>query len=289
MTSSAIPWIVLIAALMGAASGCAGWLITHAVLAGNTGSASRRTGLPAWLRLSVPLAAAAAPAIGAVIRPRWLSAARQQLRRCELEEAIEPCEWIVLPALTCAACGILAWTAGAGVATSLAASLAGASWPALWLRDRRLKLMRGIDRELPRFLELLTLAVEAGCALGAALRIGVEAANESSLRRGLAEALRAIHAGRPRGEALTELAARYEHPGLQAMLAAIVHADASGAGVATSLRAQAVQRTEERFARAERLAMESPVKMLAPLILCIFPCAFLVIGFPIAHRLMQWT
>jgi len=37
------------------------------------------------------------------------------------------------------------------------------------------------------------------------------------------------------------------------------------------------------------LVMESPVKMLAPLILCIFPCAFLVIGFPIAHRLMQWS
>ena len=35
--------------------------------------------------------------------------------------------------------------------------------------------------------------------------------------------------------------------------------------------------------------MESPVKMLAPLILCIFPCAFLVIGFPIAHRLLQWA
>ncbi len=50
-----------------------------------------------------------------------------------------------------------------------------------------------------------------------------------------------------------------------------------------------LQRTEERFARAERLAMESPVKMLGPLILCIFPCAFLVIAFPIAHRLLQWA
>ena len=88
---------------------------------------------------------------------------------------------------------------------------------------------------------------------------------------------------------LAELATRYGHPGLQTMLAAILHADASGAGVAATLRAQSVQRTEERFARAERLAMESPVKMLAPLVLCIFPCAFLVIGFPIAQRLLQWT
>src|SRR5690606_15694189 len=98
-----------------------------------------------------------------------------------------------------------------------------------------------------------------------------------------------IHAGRPRSEALTSLVQRFGHPGLQAMLGAIVHAEMSGAGIAGTLRAQTVQRTEERFARAERLAMESPVKMLGPLILCIFPCAFLVIGFPFAHCLLQWT
>jgi len=53
------------------------------------------------------------------------------------------------------------------------------------------------------------------------------------------------------------------------------------------LRAQAEQRRTERFQRAEKLALEAPVKMLGPLILCIFPCTFIVIGFPIAIQLMH--
>ncbi len=43
----------------------------------------------------------------------------------------------------------------------------------------------------------------------------------------------------------------------------------------------------ERFARAEKLAMEAPVKLLGPLILCIFPCTFIVLGYPIVLRLME--
>ena len=52
------------------------------------------------------------------------------------------------------------------------------------------------------------------------------------------------------------------------------------------LRAQSEQRLNERFSRAEKLAMEAPVKMLAPLVLCIFPCTFLVLGFPILIRFL---
>jgi tight adherence protein C len=56
------------------------------------------------------------------------------------------------------------------------------------------------------------------------------------------------------------------------------------------LRAQSEQRRAERFLRAEKLALEAPVKMLFPMIFCIFPCTFLVIGFPLAVKLLgvQW-
>jgi tight adherence protein C len=53
------------------------------------------------------------------------------------------------------------------------------------------------------------------------------------------------------------------------------------------LRAQSEQRRNERFARAEKAAMEAPVKMLFPLIAFIFPCTFLVIGFPIVVQFMR--
>ena len=282
-------WIAALASTMGAAVACAGWFATRAAIDSRRDAGRGRAGLAGWLRICLPVAAVLSTALMPLLRKEWLASTHTRLRRADLEEAVLPQEWLALPLLPGIAGAAITLTVGGEGATILFAGLAGGLWPVLWLRDRTRKVAREIDRELPRFLELLTLAVEAGCALGAALRIGVEASAAGVLQRGLAEALRAIHAGRPRGEALTDLMRRFGHSGLHTMLSAIVHADMSGAGIASTLRAQTVQRTEERFARAERLAMESPVKMLGPLILCIFPCAFFVIGFPIAHRLLQWT
>ncbi|OXC91171.1 type II secretion protein F, partial [Achromobacter sp. KAs 3-5] len=53
------------------------------------------------------------------------------------------------------------------------------------------------------------------------------------------------------------------------------------------LRAQAAQCRSDRHTRAEQLAMQAPVKMLLPLIGCIFPCTFIVLAFPIAMQLLQ--
>ncbi|MGD9599061.1 MAG: type II secretion system F family protein [Steroidobacteraceae bacterium] len=283
------PWVALLAAMMGASVACVSGLASRAVLAARRDLAQPRVALPLWLRLVLPAAAALAPLWRRVCGAASIARAGVRLRRADLDDSIRAGEWLALPPAMALAGVVAAAAARGGPMTVLAAAMAGACWPALWLRDRRRALARAIDRELPHLLELLTLAVEGGCALGAALRIAVDAGSAGVLQRGLAEALQAIRAGRPRDEALANLAHRYEHAGLHAMVGAIVHAEASGAGVAATLRAQSVQRTEERFARAERLAMESPVKMLAPLILCIFPCAFLVIGFPIAHRLLQWA
>jgi len=248
-----------------------------------------RAALPPWLRTALPVASMLTPAARIASPAALLDHVSRRLRFADLDDHICGPQWCALCPVMAAAAAACAALMHSGSGGLLLAAAVGGAWPTLWLRDRRRRLVRELDRALPRLLELLTLAVEAGCSLGAALRISVEAGEQGALQRGLAEALRAIHAGRARADALTDLARRYEHPGLDAMVAAIAHADASGAGIGGTLRAQTIQRTEERFARAERLAMESPVKMLGPLILCIFPCAFLVIGFPIAHRLLQWS
>src|SRR3546814_11841597 len=54
------------------------------------------------------------------------------------------------------------------------------------------------------------------------------------------------------------------------------------------LRSQSEQRRAERFLRAEKLALEAPVKMLFPMVFCIFPCTFLIIGFPIVTTLLAF-
>jgi tight adherence protein C len=60
-----------------------------------------------------------------------------------------------------------------------------------------------------------------------------------------------------------------------------------GMNLGPVLRVQADQRRAERFLRAEKLAMEAPVKMLFPLIAFIFPCTFIVLFFPIVMKFMN--
>ena len=76
-------------------------------------------------------------------------------------------------------------------------------------------------------------------------------------------------------------------PAIAGLVSALVQADGLGMSLGPVLRAQAEQRRAERFARAEKLAMEAPVKLLLPLIAFIFPCTFAVLAFPIAIKFMQ--
>ena len=62
-------------------------------------------------------------------------------------------------------------------------------------------------------------------------------------------------------------------------------AEQIGMNLAPVLRAQSDQRRAERFLRAEKMALQAPVKMLFPMVVCIFPCTFLIIGFPIAIKI----
>jgi tight adherence protein C len=132
---------------------------------------------------------------------------------------------------------------------------------------------------------LLTLGLEAGCAFGASLQLTIARSAPGPLREAMERALQEMRAGRTRAEALQRLSQRLRVSALTASVAAIIQAESTGVSLAPVMRAQAIRGTQERFARAEKRAMEAPVKMLGPLVLCIFPCTFIVIGFPIAVHL----
>jgi tight adherence protein C len=106
------------------------------------------------------------------------------------------------------------------------------------------------------------------------------------LRNELRHALADMRAGAPRAEALKDLAQRVDLPALRSLVVALGQADQLGMSLGPVLRAQSAQRRAERFLRAEKLALEAPVKMLFPMVFCIFPCTFLIIGFPIAIKLI---
>jgi tight adherence protein C len=129
--------------------------------------------------------------------------------------------------------------------------------------------------------------VEAGATLTSGIRLILEQAPPGALRGYFERVLREVRSGRPRAQAFAEVADAYAVESLGTLAAALAAAEGAGLSLGQVLRTQAAQRTAERFARAEKLAMQAPVKMLGPLILCIFPCTFIVIAVPIAVRLKE--
>jgi len=252
--------------------------------------ASQSSAAPRVLRwLSLPirtLATLIAPHVSEAAR----SAVSRRLARADLDAAVAADEWLALGPVLAAIASSVAYLLAAqihGDATLVAgaAGVAAGAAPWLWLAERIKRLRFAVLRELPGCLDTLTLALEAGCAFGAALQLTLERATESPLRRALQRCQQEMRAGRGRRESLERFDRRLAIPAISATVAAIVQAEVTGVSLAPVMRAQALRGTQERFARAEKLAMEAPVKMLAPLVLCIFPCTFIVVGFPIAATL----
>lgn len=248
--------------------------------------ARHATGLPAWLRLGLPLAMPLAERIGPHLPILLRERVQQRLRRAGLEEELLPQHWLASTAILTSAVGMVMGALTGSLLLAVVAAAVGGILQSAWLRDRIVRRRNQVIRDLPVYLDMVTLALEAGGSLGVALRVATERAPDSTLRRAFLRVQGDLRAGRSRAEALTALAERLDLPAVRTLVAALVQAEASGASLATVLRAQADQRMEERFSRAERLALEAPVKMLAPLVLCIFPCTFAVLAFPLLMRFL---
>ena len=169
----------------------------------------------------------------------------------------------------------------------LVAAAAGYGFPAIWLRDQIAVRRRQTLKTLPFLLDIITLCVEAGLNLTGAITQAVAKGPAGALRDELSRVLRDVRAGRPRIDALRALADRMDEPSITNLVSALIQAENMGMNLGPILRAQSEQRRAERFARAEKLAMEAPVKMLFPLIAFIFPCTFVVLGFPIAMKFLH--
>jgi tight adherence protein C len=246
---------------------------------------------PAWLRVVWLPTQVFAWYLGPRLSLAQREAILAKLRKAELDLAVSPQQWfgarIALAGFAAGLCAALGSLYGYSAAnTAIAGACAGFLYPALWLRDRIKRNELQILRDLPTYLDVLTLAVEGGCSLTSAIAIAVDKARTGPLRRAFERLLREVRAGKPRAEALRSMQERLDMPAVTSLTAAMTQAERTGASLGNVLRAQAIQRTNERFARAEKLAMEAPVKMLGPLVTCIFPCTFIVLGFPIAMKFM---
>jgi tight adherence protein C len=153
------------------------------------------------------------------------------------------------------------------------------------VRDRAKARRAAMTRALPHHLDLLTLSVEAGLDFGAALGKVVEKGREGPLSNELSITLKELRLGRIREDALRDLAARAAMPALTSFAHALAQADRMGTPLGKVLRVLSSQMRAERTQRAEKLAAEAPVKLLLPLIGCIFPTLFLMLFGPIAYQM----
>jgi tight adherence protein C len=186
---------------------------------------------------------------------------------------------------------ILVFAMGAGIGMIQLGIMAGMSAVGLYMpfnivSSRARQRQTAIIKSLPDAFDLITTCVEAGLGLDAALSRVAEKV-EGPFAQELARSLRDIALGKSRKEALKELGERTQVPDLLQFTNAVIQAEAMGSSVGTVLRVQSDQLRVRRRQRAEEQAYKAPVKMLFPLVLCIFPTLFIVILGPAIITIMQ--
>jgi tight adherence protein C len=148
--------------------------------------------------------------------------------------------------------------------------------PEFWLSGRVRKRQHAILLQIPDALDLLTISVRAGLGFDAALGKVVEkmvGPLTDEFRRALAE----VRVGKARRDALRDIIPRTEVPALTNFIGAIIQAEQLGVSISKVLQVQSEQLRIERRQRAEEMAAKAPIKMLFPLVGCIFPSLFIVI------------
>lgn len=255
-----------------------------------TGREVARSDLSAYDRLVAPLLDAM-KGIGRRLSPAGTG---DKLAR-SLDRAGNPGSWTVERVLGAKGVGLVVGALGGlgygglNVKGVLWAGIAGTALfflPDLLVYNAALKRQELVRKGLADSLDMLTVCVEAGLGFDAAL-LQVARATKGPIAGEFARALSEIQIGKTRGEAFTSLGERNTAPEVKNFVSALVQADRLGLPVGAVLREQANNMRLVRRQRAEEQAQKVTVKILFPLLVCIFPALFIVIIGPGAIRMLQ--
>jgi tight adherence protein C len=183
---------------------------------------------------------------------------------------------IVVAVISLAIFGLLGGNPAFGFIMALLGGAVGFLGPEFWLGRRIKARQKKILLGIPDTLDLLTISVRAGLGFDAALGKVTEKLHgplSDEFRRALSE----IRVGKSRREALRGIVARTDVPALTNFIGAVIQAEQLGVSISKVLQVQSEQLRIERRQRAEEAAAKAPIKMLLPLVGCIFPSLFIVI------------
>lgn len=252
--------------------------------------------LPLGLRLIWPLVSVATFVIAPRLSPAKLEQAHRRLQTAGQDFVLAPEQLYGLRVVGAALAALFLWLllwmldkqgAALYALAGLAGVVAGWLYPSLWLGERRSKRRRLVVKDLPVFLDFITMAVEAGLNITGGIEQATQKGPVGPLAQEFTRMLRDVRSGLPRAEALRRMAERMDMAQISSFTGTLIQADRVGASLGDTLRAQAAQRREERFLRAEKLALEAPVKMMLPLVMFFFPLIFLMLGYFIFLRMKQ--
>ena len=175
------------------------------------------------------------------------------------------------------------------MAVTVLCALLGFYLPDIWLNHKGEARRQKILQSLPDAMDLLVICVEAGMGLDGAIN---KVAQELGL--GSPELSEEFHlmnlelrAGKQRTDALKNLALRTNLDEISSLTTLLIQTDKFGTSMADALRVYSDSYRTQRYQRAEEVAAKLPVKMVIPLVLCIFPSLFLVILGPAAINIYR--
>jgi tight adherence protein C len=177
------------------------------------------------------------------------------------------------------ACAVAGGILGSPVWGVLLCGLSGWVIVWFWMRQRVMHYQARLTAELPTFLDLLGLCLTAGLNLQSAVQQILPYQQHTALALEWQRWLLSVSAGNSRTHAFRKLIQDVGALPVRRVASALMQAEQVGCGLSQVLIVQAAQLREERLLQAERQALQAPVKMLLPLVVCFFPSTFMVLGF----------
>jgi tight adherence protein C len=158
--------------------------------------------------------------------------------------------------------------------------------PVFWLKRIHQNRLRQIAHQFPFFLDMVGLGLDAGLNLQASIQLALEHVGKGALHQEWSKMLADMRAGQPRALALRQLSQRLNLSSVRQLISSLIHGESMGFSLGRIIQVYADQQRTQRLMQAEKLALQAPVKMLFPMALCIFPCTFIILGFPVVVQLM---
>jgi tight adherence protein C len=239
----------------------------------------------------------AAAALGSFLAPRFESIKEAEIRRLLVTAGMyrtSPRTFLGYQALAVLAVAVIGfwWARTTGqpfiftVAAVVGGGYIGFRLPRMVLRQRGKRRMSQIETELPELIDILVVTIEAGLGFTASLQLAAERLT-GPLGDELRLTLQEQRMGLGTNEALRNLLARCETPGIMAFVRSMLQGEQLGVSVGQIMRDLAREMRVRRRQQAEERAQKAPIKILFPLVFLIFPAMFVVVLYPAIKAILD--